>query len=146
MRILLVEDDSHDVERVLRSFAEDNLIPRMNVEVVRDGQAALDLLFGGDPGHEPALENGRRPHLILLDLGLPQIGGLEVLRRVKSERRTRLIPVVIISGLRDERDIAESYELGVNSYIVKPTDDALFATVLRTMGLYWVRLNEPPSY
>jgi two-component system response regulator len=109
--------------------------------VVRDGVEALEFLFGSGPYAERAERN---PRVVLLDLKLPRIDGLEVLRRMKEDRRTATIPVVVLTSSREERDIVESYQLGVNSYIVKPVDFEQFAEAVRQLGFYWALLNQPP--
>jgi CheY-like chemotaxis protein len=140
MEILLVEDNPNDIELTLHAFRDNHLANHMRV--VRDGAEALEYVFG-----EGRYE-GRRvddpPRVILLDLKLPLVDGLEVLRRVKGDQRTRTIPVVVLTSSAEERDIVESYELGVNSYIVKPVDFERFAEAVRTLGLYWLLLNHPP--
>lgn len=140
MRILLVEDDEHDVASVLRSFESGRLSHRATVDVVRDGRTALDHLFVD--GH---VNGNPLPHLIVLDLKLPNVDGLEVLRQVKGEQRTRRIPVVVLTGATDPGYIAECYTLGANSFVRKPVNSDGFADVIRAVGEYWVRLNEPPS-
>ncbi len=130
--ILLVEDNPHDVELILHVFEWSNIHGR--VRVVWDGQEALDALF----------EEKMRPRVILLDLKLPKVGGLEVLRQIKEDASLREIPVVVFSSSAEERDIALSYGLGVNSYIVKPVEFDRFAEVIREIGCYW-QLDQPPS-
>ncbi len=134
VEILLVEDNPNDVELTLHALTKYNL--GNHIEVVRDGAEALDFLFGG-----PATS----PRVILLDLKLPKVDGLEVLKRIKGDPRTHSIPVVILTSSREERDIVESYSLGVNSYIVKPVDFGQFAESVRSLGLYWLLLNQPPA-
>ncbi|HVS02396.1 MAG TPA: response regulator [Thermoanaerobaculia bacterium] len=140
IEILYVEDNPHDRELTLRTLQRHRIAN--HVQVARDGQEALDLLFG-DGGGGAAPE--RQPRLILLDLKLPKVDGLEVLRRLKSDPRTRRIPVIMLTSSREERDIVESYELGVNSYIVKPVEFEKFAAVVEQLSLYWVILNQPPE-
>ncbi|HVL67400.1 MAG TPA: response regulator [Vicinamibacterales bacterium] len=135
LEILLVEDNPNDVELALHAFRANNLAN--DVAVARDGAEALQLLF--DP------ERQVRPKVILLDLKLPKIDGLDVLRRVKSEPSTKLIPVVVLTSSREERDLVESYQLGVNSYIVKPIDFDQFTEAVRQLGLYWLLFNHPPT-
>lgn len=137
--ILLVEDNPNDVELILHVFQWCNLGDR--IHVAWNGEEALDYLFGTGPyeGNVPV-----RPKVILLDLKLPKVDGLEVLRKVKNEPATRAIPVVVFTSSREERDIVESYTLGVNSYIVKPVQFDQFANVIRDLGLYWQVINQPP--
>jgi two-component system response regulator len=137
VEILLVEDNPHDVELTLHAFRNSKVANR--VHVARDGAEALDFLFGADAN----LLN--RPKVILLDLKLPKVDGLEVLRRLKANANTRAIPVVVLTSSGEERDVVESYQLGVNSYIVKPVDFDQFADATRQIGLYWVLLNHRPQ-
>ena len=141
VQILLVEDDPNDVELTLHALKKHNLGNR--VEVVRDGAEALEFIFCSGAYAHRSVENG--PKVILLDLKLPKVDGLEVLRRIKSDPRTQVIPVVVLTSSREERDIVESYKLGVNSYIVKPVNFEQFTESVRQLGLYWVLLNEPPA-
>lgn len=113
-----------------------------NLELVTDGAAALDFVFGRGAYAHRNVEHG--PRLILLDLKLPKVDGIEVLRQLKGDERTRSIPVVMVTSSREERDIVESYRLGVNSYVVKPVDFDAFARSVAELGLYWLLLNEPP--
>ncbi|MCX7011973.1 MAG: response regulator [Candidatus Sumerlaeota bacterium] len=142
MHILLVEDNPHDVELALHALRRHNLAN--HIEVARDGAEALEFIFGGpDADPKDILVNG--PRVILLDLKLPKVDGLEVLRRVKGDPRTRAIPVVVLTSSREERDVVASYRLGVNSYIVKPVDFEQFSEAVRQLGLYWLLLNQPPA-
>ena len=141
IEILLVEDNPNDVELTLHALKKHNLGNR--VEVVRDGAEALEFIFCSGAYAHRSVENG--PRVILLDLQLPKVDGLEVLRRVKADPRTKMIPVVVLTSSREERDVVESYKLGVNSYIVKPVDFEQFTESVRQLGLYWVLLNEPPT-
>ena len=141
IEILLVEDDPNDVELTLHALKKHNLGNR--VEVVRDGAEALEFIFCSGAYAHRSVENG--PKVILLDLKLPKVDGLEVLRRVKADPRTRMIPVVVLTSSREERDIVESYRLGVNSYITKPVDFEQFTEAVRQLELYWLLLNEPPA-
>jgi two-component system, response regulator len=137
--ILLVEDNPNDVELILHVFQWCNLGDR--IHVAWNGEEALDYLFGTGPYDG---KSAGRPNVILLDLKLPKVDGLEVLRKIKNEPSTRTIPVVIFTSSGEDRDIVESYALGVNSYIVKPVQFDQFANVIRDLGLYWQVLNQPP--
>ncbi|MDD1714523.1 MAG: response regulator [Methanoregulaceae archaeon] len=137
--ILLVEDNPNDVELILHVFQWCNLADR--IHVAWNGEEALDYLFGtGSYEGKP----GMKPKVILLDLKLPKVDGLEVLRKIKGDSSTRSIPVVVFTSSREERDILDSYNLGVNSYIVKPVQFDQFANVIRDLGLYWQVINQPP--
>jgi len=140
IEILLVEDNPHDVELTLHAFKEHHLANEMHV--VRDGAEALEFIFRTGAYADRRPED--HPRVILLDLKLPKVDGLEVLRQIKADLKTRAIPVVVLTSSSEERDIVESYELGVNSYIVKPVDFERFAEAVRTLGLYWLLLNQPP--
>lgn len=141
VEILLVEDNPNDVELELRAFKKHNMLNK--IFVAKDGAEALDYLFGTGPfvGRADFI----RPKLILLDLKLPKISGLEVLRTIKSNELTRAIPVVVLTSSSEERDLLESYKLGVNSYITKPVEFERFIQVTSELGLYWVLLNKLPS-
>jgi CheY-like chemotaxis protein len=139
--ILLVEDDPSDVELTLHSLRKHNLANR--IHVVRDGAEALDFLFCR--GAYQSRDSSLTPKVILLDLKLPKVDGLEVLRQIRSDERTRVLPVVIMTSSRQERDVVESYKLGINSYIVKPVDFDQFAESVRQIGCYWLLLNQPPT-
>jgi two-component system response regulator len=142
--ILLVEDDPDDIALTLHIFGQDKVIGR--VEVVRDGVEALDFIFGQGADHDSdvPLPDGYGPRLILLDLKLPRLNGFEVLRKLKTDERTKRIPVVVLTSSRRERDVTESYRLGVNSYVVKPLNFEDFETMVRQLGAYWLMLNEGP--
>ena len=138
--ILLVEDNKDDEALTLRAFKRNKI--RNPVVCVRDGQEALDWLFGeGKYSERNAAEH---PAVVLLDLKLPKIDGLEVLRRVREHAVTRLTPIVILTSSREERDRLEGYSLGANSYIQKPVDFEQFVEAIKQLGLYWLVLNEPP--
>ena len=139
LQILLVEDDPGDVRLTLHALKRMNLANE--VQVARDGAEALEIIFGATVGGEHP--GTRRPKLVLLDLKLPKVDGLEVLRRIKGDPRTRLLPVVVLTSSREERDVVQSYELGVNSYIVKPVDFTQFMDAVCNLGLYWLMLNQP---
>jgi CheY-like chemotaxis protein len=140
VEILLVEDNPSDEELTIHALRSNHIAN--NIEVVRDGAEALDYIF-----HTGAFADrsaNSRPRVILLDLKLPKVDGLEVLRRLKGDPGTRSIPVVVLTSSREERDIVDSYSLGVNSYIVKPVDFSQFAEAVRQLGLYWLLLNQRP--
>ncbi len=137
-RILLVEDNPDDVELTLMAFRKHNLANE--IIVARDGEEALDILF--QRGEESAGQ--RATDLVLLDLKLPKVDGLEVLKQIKSNSKTQLIPVVVLTSSKEEKDLVESYRLGVNSYIRKPVDFENFTGVVMQLGLYWLLLNEAP--
>jgi two-component system response regulator len=141
LEVVLVEDDPNDVELTRHAFAENNLLNHL--EVLRDGAEALDFFFGEGAYADRRIDD--RPRVILLDLKLPKVDGLEVLRRLKADPRTQTIPVVVLTSSNLERDVAKSYETGVNSYIVKPVDFEQFTEAVRQLGLYWLLLNHPPG-
>lgn len=137
MVILLVEDNPDDEALTLRALKKNNITNE--VVVARDGAEALDYLLG-------AGKNGQavRPQVILLDLKLPKIDGLEVLRRIRADQRTKLLPVVILTSSNEERDRLQGYDIGANSYVRKPVDFVQFTEAVRQLGLYWLLLNEKP--
>lgn len=141
--ILLVEDNSSDEELTLRALKKSNI--KNTVDVVRDGAAALDYLFARGDFSERDPED--TPQVVLLDLNLPKLSGLEVLRALRGDPRTRLLPVVILTSSKQDRDLVEGYQLGANSYIVKPVDFVQFSEAIRQLGLYWLVLNQkaPPT-
>jgi len=141
VEILLVEDNPRDEELTLRALKKHNLANK--VHVAKDGAEALDYLFAGGAYEDRDIES--TPKVILLDLKLPKVDGLEVLRKVKADERTKTIPVVVLTSSREEKDMVESYKLGVNSYIVKPVDFSKFIDAVGDLGLYWLLLNEVPS-
>ena len=140
IEILLVEDNPNDVELTLHALKKNNLTN--HIHIVRDGAEALDYLFGS--GTYAGRDVNHTPKVILLDLKLPKVDGMEVLRQIKADARTRSIPVVVLTSSREERDIVGSYQLGVNSYITKPVDFEQFTEAVRQLGLYWLLLNQPP--
>jgi two-component system, response regulator len=137
--ILLVEDNSSDEKLTLLAFKKCGV--SNDVVVVRDGAAALDYLFGTGTH---AGRDGGLPAVVLLDLKLPKVDGLEVLRQVRADERTRLLPIVVLTASREEEDVLASYSLGANAYVRKPVAFAEFAAAARTLGLFWLLLNEPP--
>ncbi len=139
VEILLVEDNPNDVELALHALRKHNLANR--IHVVRDGAEALEYIFCTGEYAQRSIENS--PKLVLLDLNLPKVDGLEVLGRIKADSRTRSIPVVVLTSSREEHDVAACYEMGVNSYIAKPVDFEQFSDSVRQLGLYWPLLNEP---
>jgi two-component system response regulator len=139
--ILLVEDNPDDVELIMRSFKKHNV--SNDVVIARDGQQALDYLFG--TGEYTGRNLSSMPAVILLDLKLPKIDGLEVLRRLRADERMELVPVVIVTSSKKEQDLVNGYKLRANSYVRKPVDFLQFSEAVRELGLYWLLLNEPPS-
>ncbi|WP_309889147.1 response regulator [Archangium sp.] len=139
--ILLVEDNADDELMTVRAFRKSNI--RNPVVVVRDGAEAIDYLFiqGRHADRDPSI----RPQVVLLDLHLPRIDGLEVLRRIRTHEQTRTLPVVILTSSKEERDLVEGYQLGVNSFVHKPVDVTAFFEAVRQLGMYWIVLNEMPS-
>ena len=140
VEILLVEDNPVDIDLTLDALAQAKLANR--VHVVRDGAEALEFVFCTG---QYADRVNRNPKLILLDINLPKLNGIEVLKRLRADARTRHIPVAILTTSSEERDVFESYEIGVNSYIVKPVDFEQFTEVVRALGFYWFLINHPPG-
>jgi CheY-like chemotaxis protein len=138
-RILLVEDDPSDVELTLNALAEYNLANE--VVVARDGKLALDYLYCRGDFSARSEEN---PAVVLLDLKLPKVDGLEVLQQVKSDERLKMIPVVVLTSSQEEKDMMRSYKLGVNAYVVKPVDFHEFINAVRELGVFWGIINQPP--
>ena len=138
--ILLVEDNQDDVDLTLRAFKRNNI--GNEVVVARDGVEAMDYLFA--TGGYTERDTSVMPQVVLLDLKLPKVDGLEVLRRVRSDERTKLLPVVVLTSSKEQQDLVESYSLGANSYVRKPVDFNQFVEAVRQLGLYWLVLNEPP--
>jgi CheY-like chemotaxis protein len=140
LEILLVEDNPHDAELAILALKQRNLANRL--VHVEDGRAALDFLFG--VGTHKGRDVGLQPKVVLLDLKLPKVDGIEVLRQIRADERTKLVPVVILSSSRESRDVAMAYQLGANSYIVKPVDFENYCDAVTNMGMYWLLLNEIP--
>jgi two-component system, response regulator len=141
IEILLVEDNADDMELTLHALRRENLANK--IFVVRDGEEALDFLFCRGPFAGRSFEHP--PKLVLLDLKLPKVGGIEVLTEVKKDERTRTIPVVIMTSSKEERDIVNGYSLGANSFIQKPVDFDQFRQTVKQVGLYWAVVNQPPQ-
>ncbi len=139
--ILLVEDNPNDVELTLRALKKHNLAN--NVFVIKDGEEALDYIFATGQYKERSIED--HPKVILLDLKLPKVDGFEVLRQIKADERTKMIPVVVLTSSTEEKDIINSYKLGVNSYITKPVEFNKFVDCVSELGLYWFLMNKPSS-
>ncbi len=142
VEILLVEDNPTDAELAMVALKERNLANKL--VWVKDGAEALDFLFATGAYAGRKIENG--PKVVLLDLRLPKVDGLEVLRRIKGDERTRKIPVVVVTSSKEDRDVAESYNLGVNSYIGKPVEFEEFSKVVSELGFYWLLVNQPPVH
>ena len=140
IEILLVEDNPDDMELTLHALRKENLAN--NIHLARDGEEALEFLFCNGVHADRTFE--RPPKLILLDLKLPKVDGMEVLKRLKGDVRTRTIPVVILTSSKEERDLVQSYGLGANSYIQKPVDFDQFRQTVKSVGLYWLVINQPP--
>ena len=139
--ILLVEDSQDDLDMTLRALRKANMAN--HIEIARDGVEALDFIFCEGAHAARKIEN--MPKLILLDLKLPKVSGMEVLRRIKGDPRTKMIPVVMLTSSKEQKDVIESYGLGTNSYIVKPVDFESFAEAVQRLGMYWLLLNQPPQ-
>ena len=139
-RILLVEDDPKDVELTLTALDEYNLANEVVVAI--DGEQALDYLYYRGKFTQRARVN---PAVLLLDLKLPKIDGLEILRQIKSDEKLKMIPVVVLTSSREEKDVVDSYKLGVNAYVVKPVDFHEFVNAIKELGVFWAVINEPPA-
>ena len=139
--ILLVEDSQDDLDMTLRALRKANMAN--HIEIARDGVEALDFIFCEGAHAARKIEN--LPRLILLDLKLPKIDGMEVLKRIKGDPRTKMIPVVMLTSSKEQNDVIRSYGLGGNSYIVKPVDFESFAEAVQKLGMYWLLLNQPPQ-
>ena len=140
VEILIVEDREEDIELALRAFKKHNIAN--NIQVVKDGDKALEFIFAR--GEFSDRKENQQPKLILLDLKLPKVDGLKVLREIKTNERSKIIPVVVLTSSDEDTDINEAYRLGVNSYIVKPVNFGNFVDAVTTMGLYWLLLNRSP--
>lgn len=140
LNILLIEDNTDDVELALHALKKNNIVN--HVEIIRDGQEALDYLF-----YKGKYANSTHPlpGIILLDLKLPKVDGIELLKIMKNDRMRKLIPVVVLTSSKEERDVIESYNLGGNSYIRKPVDFDQFVETVKYIGFYWLLINEPPA-
>jgi two-component system, response regulator len=139
VEILLIEDNPQDLELAMRALRKNNLAN--HIQVARDGAEAMDFIFCEGQFTERKIVNG--PKVVLLDLKLPKIDGLELLKRIKSDPLTKSIPVVVLTSSKEHSDIVKSYQLGVNSYIVKPVDFEQFVTAVQELGMYWLLLNQP---
>jgi two-component system response regulator len=140
IEILLVEDSDADAELVLRALRKGGVVNK--VMRLRDGVEAMEFLFREGAFNQ---RSGGQPRLVLLDLKMPRLGGIDVLRRLKVDERTRMIPVVVLTSSAEEQDVAESYRLGVNSYLVKPVEFTAFTSVITKAGLYWAVMNHAPN-
>ncbi len=141
IEILLVEDNPQDLELAQRALRKANVTNR--IHIARDGAEALEFIFCEGPHAARKIEDS--PKVILLDLKLPKVDGLEVLKRIKGDPRTRAIPVVVLTSSKEQNDVVESYDLGVNSYIVKPVNFEGFVSAVQQLGMYWLLLNQPPA-
>jgi DNA-binding response OmpR family regulator len=140
--IVLIEDDPNDTELTIRALKKNNI--SNNIRVIPDGAEALEFFFA--TGRYKDRDLSSKPRLVILDLKLPKVSGIEVLRKIKANEQTKVIPVVVLTSSREERDVIESYQLGVNSYIVKPVDFEKFAKSVVELGIYWLLINQPPVW
>jgi two-component system response regulator len=140
--VLLVEDNQHDEELVLRALRKNNI--KNEIVVMRDGAEAIDYLFA--TGAYASRNTAEQPTVILLDLKLPKIDGLEVLRRIRADGRTKLVPVVVLTSSKEDRDLVAGYASGANSFVRKPIEFTEFSDAIGRLGLYWLLLNEPPPF
>jgi two-component system, response regulator len=140
VEILLIEDNPQDAELTIRALKKNNMAN--NIHHVKDGAEALDFIFGSGAYASRKVENG--PKVVLLDLKLPKVDGLEVLKKMKSDERTQMIPVVALTSSKEDRDVLASYKLGINSYIVKPVQFEKFTESVKQLGLYWLLVNKTP--
>ncbi|MEI6820478.1 MAG: response regulator [Bacteroidota bacterium] len=138
--ILLIEDNPNDAELTLRALKKNNVANK--VHLITDGAEALDFFFA--KGKYEGRDVTSTPKVVILDLKLPKVDGLEILKRVKADERLKLMPIVVLTSSKEECDVIESYKLGANSYIVKPVDFNKFAEAIKDLGMYWLLLNEPP--
>jgi CheY-like chemotaxis protein len=141
VEILLVEDNPEDLALALRALAKSHLAN--HIHVARDGEEALNFILCEGPHAKRKIEDG--PKVVLLDLKLPRVDGLEVLRRIKGDPRTASTPIVVLTSSKEQKDVVESYRIGVNSYIVKPVNFETFAEAVQQLGMYWLLLNQPPK-
>ena len=139
-KILLVEDRQDDIDLTLRSLKDYNITNQ--IDVVRDGAVALDYIFATGAYSDRNIEDF--PSVILLDIKLPKVDGMEVLRRIREDKRTKTLPVVILTSSKEEKDLVNGYKIGCNSYVRKPVEFEEFSKAIRELGLYWLLLNEPP--
>ena len=140
VEILLIEDNPHEAELTLRTLKKNNVAN--NVKHIDDGADAVDFIFNKNFSVDATEQ--RKPKLIILDLKLPKVSGLEILKRLKSDERTNLIPVVVLTSSQEDNDVLESYKLGVNSYVVKPVNFDSFSKAIAQLGLYWMLINQDP--
>jgi len=138
--IVIVEDNPADAELLMRVFKKHNVANK--ITILKDGAEAIDFFFSSD---ESKKSRGPRPMVVILDLKLPKVNGIEVLRRLKSDEETRKLPVVVLTSSREERDLEDSYSSGVNSYVTKPIKFEEFAKVVSEMEMYWLLINKPPA-
>lgn len=142
IEIILVEDNPYDAEMTIRALTKNKILNR--IVHLEDGAEALDFIFG--KGQYEGRDTGIRPKVILLDLKMPKVTGIEVLRKIKSDDRTKTIPVVVLTSSKEDPDVRNCYELGVNSYVVKPLGFENFTQSIGDLGMYWLLLNQPPSH
>jgi CheY-like chemotaxis protein len=141
--ILLVEDNPDDIKLTQRAFVKSNIADKIDLRIAEDGLSALEYLFGSTLNKNKNKEH--LPTIILLDLNLPKLNGLQVLERIRNEKTTKLIPVIVLTSSKENTDLIRAYKLGTNSYIRKPVDFEKFKTAIQQLGLYWVELNESPQ-
>lgn len=139
--IFLIEDNPDDVKLTQRAFMKSDIADKIDLRIAEDGQSALDYLF---PSNNRGMNGEQLPAVILLDLNLPKINGLQVPERIRHEKKTKLIPVIVLTSSKEETDLTRAYKLGANSYIRKPVDFEKFKIAVQELGFYWVDLNEPP--